>query len=54
LKQSKLKSTTIETVKAHIDLLGKAASDIQKKVEELVQPISTSISVIVTDSAPST
>ncbi|KJA30261.1 hypothetical protein HYPSUDRAFT_175624 [Hypholoma sublateritium FD-334 SS-4] len=39
LKESKTKSTTLDSVKVQIDLLMKTASDIQKKVDELVQPI---------------
>ncbi|KAF8165330.1 Fms-interacting protein-domain-containing protein [Crassisporium funariophilum] len=39
LKQSKSKVSTMESVKAQIDMLMKTASDIQKKVDELVQPI---------------
>ncbi|KAF8204991.1 Fms-interacting protein-domain-containing protein [Pholiota molesta] len=39
LKQSKSKLTTMDNVKTQIDLLMKTASEIQKKVDELVQPI---------------
>ncbi|KIM46171.1 hypothetical protein M413DRAFT_305729 [Hebeloma cylindrosporum] len=39
LKESKSKVTTMDSVKTQIDLLMKTASDIQKKVDELVQPI---------------
>jgi THO complex subunit 5 len=38
-KQSKSKLTTMDSVKTQIELLMKTASDIQKKVDELVQPI---------------
>ncbi|KAL0579691.1 hypothetical protein V5O48_002321 [Marasmius crinis-equi] len=38
LKESKLKATTLDSVKAQIEMLVKTASDIQKKVDELVQP----------------
>jgi len=39
LKESKSKLSTMDNVKSHIETLMKAASDIQKKVDELVQPI---------------
>ncbi|KAF9568885.1 hypothetical protein CPC08DRAFT_739343 [Agrocybe pediades] len=38
LKESKAKSATVDNVKSQIDLLYKTATDIQKKVDELVQP----------------
>ncbi|KAH9482677.1 THO complex subunit 5-like protein [Psilocybe cubensis] len=41
LKESKAKSTTMDSVKAHIETLMKTATEIQKKVDELVQPIPT-------------
>lgn len=36
LKQSRIKSTTVESVKSQIDALMKTATEIQKKVDELV------------------
>jgi len=42
LKQSKIKLTTVESVKLQIDTLMKAAADIQKKVDELVPPLVSS------------
>ncbi|KDQ64511.1 hypothetical protein JAAARDRAFT_52459 [Jaapia argillacea MUCL 33604] len=44
LKESKAKAATMENVKVQIDTLMKTAADIQKKVEELVQPIPASSS----------
>jgi len=41
LKQSKAKAATMDTVKSHIDTLMKTATDVQKKVDDLVQPKST-------------
>jgi len=44
LKETKAKIATIDSVKTQIDTLMKAAADIQKRVDDLVQPIqSTSI-----------
>ncbi|KAF8559093.1 hypothetical protein OG21DRAFT_1454305 [Imleria badia] len=42
LKQSKIKLSTVESVKLQIDTLMKAAADIQKKVDELVPPLVSS------------
>ncbi|KAF8621578.1 hypothetical protein AX15_007604 [Amanita polypyramis BW_CC] len=42
LKESKSKVSTLDNVKAQIDALMKTASDIQKKVDELVLPFTTS------------
>ncbi|EGO27529.1 hypothetical protein SERLADRAFT_382585 [Serpula lacrymans var. lacrymans S7.9] len=39
LKQSKSKLATMDSVKSQIDILMKAAADIQKRVDELVPPI---------------
>ncbi|KAF9485340.1 hypothetical protein BDN70DRAFT_871364 [Pholiota conissans] len=39
LKESKSKQTIMDNVKGHIDILMKTAVDVQKKVDELVQPI---------------
>ncbi|KAJ3722937.1 Fms-interacting protein-domain-containing protein [Lentinula raphanica] len=39
LKQSKANTNTLEGVKGHIDTLVKTAAEIQKKVDELVQPL---------------
>ncbi|KAF9055292.1 hypothetical protein BDZ89DRAFT_1055879 [Hymenopellis radicata] len=39
LKESKAKQTTMDNIKAHIDQVSLLASDIQKKVDELVLPI---------------
>jgi len=39
LKQSKTNTNTMDSVKGHIDALVKTASEIQKKVDELVQPL---------------
>ncbi|KAG6335638.1 hypothetical protein ID866_3454 [Astraeus odoratus] len=39
LKHSKVKSATVESVKSQIDALVKAATEIQKKVDELVPPL---------------
>ncbi|KAF9057563.1 Fms-interacting protein-domain-containing protein [Panaeolus papilionaceus] len=39
-KESKTKQTTMDNVKVQIDVLVKTATDIQKKVDDLVQPIS--------------
>ncbi|TFK43516.1 Fms-interacting protein-domain-containing protein [Crucibulum laeve] len=41
LKESKSKLATMDSVKTQIDVLMKTASEIQKKVDELVLPIST-------------
>ncbi|PPQ77735.1 hypothetical protein CVT25_011170 [Psilocybe cyanescens] len=41
LKESKAKSSTMDNVKTQIELLMKTASEIQKKVDELIQPISS-------------
>ncbi|KAI0921850.1 hypothetical protein AcW1_004288 [Taiwanofungus camphoratus] len=46
LKESKAKLATMDSVKAQIDTLIKTASDVQKKVGELVQPISTAESTL--------
>ncbi|KAJ3505947.1 hypothetical protein NLJ89_g7146 [Agrocybe chaxingu] len=40
LKESKAKAATMDNVKSQIDLLMKMANEIQKKVDEIVQPIS--------------
>ncbi|KAF8238692.1 hypothetical protein L208DRAFT_1354363 [Tricholoma matsutake] len=42
LKESKTKVATMDNVKAQIDILMRTASDIQKKVDQLVLPIPTS------------
>ncbi|KAJ3741117.1 Fms-interacting protein-domain-containing protein [Lentinula detonsa] len=39
LKQSKANTNTLDGVKGHIDALVKTASEIQKKVDELIQPL---------------
>ncbi|KAE9410529.1 hypothetical protein BT96DRAFT_961916 [Gymnopus androsaceus JB14] len=39
LKQSKTNMSTMDSVKGHIDALVKTASEIQKKVDDLVQPL---------------
>jgi len=39
LKQSKTKQTTADSVKSHIDTFMKTALDIQKKVDDLVGPM---------------
>ncbi|KAJ4478092.1 Fms-interacting protein-domain-containing protein [Lentinula aciculospora] len=39
LKQSRTNTNTLDGVKGHIDALVKTASEIQKKVDELVQPL---------------
>ncbi|KAJ3736354.1 Fms-interacting protein-domain-containing protein [Lentinula guzmanii] len=39
LKQSKVNTNTLDGVKGHIDALVKTASEIQKKVDELIQPL---------------
>ncbi|KAJ4481549.1 Fms-interacting protein-domain-containing protein [Lentinula edodes] len=39
LKQSRTNTNTLDSVKSHIDALVKTASEIQKKVDELVQPL---------------
>jgi len=39
LKESKAKVSTMDSVKSQLDMLMKTASEIQKKVDELVQPI---------------
>jgi THO complex subunit 5 len=39
LKESKSKSSTMDNVKSQIETLMKTASEVQKKVDELVQPI---------------
>ncbi|KAI0722934.1 Fms-interacting protein-domain-containing protein [Earliella scabrosa] len=41
LRESKAKLATMETVKAHIDTLMKTATEVRKKVHDLVQPIET-------------
>ncbi|ESK96018.1 fms interacting protein [Moniliophthora roreri MCA 2997] len=48
IKESKTKSSTLESVKLQIDNLVKTASEIQKKVDELVQPLPTSDSAMST------
>ncbi|CAA7259777.1 unnamed protein product [Cyclocybe aegerita] len=40
LKESKAKVATMDNVKSQIDLLMKTATEIQKKVDEIVQPTS--------------
>ncbi|KAF8351443.1 Fms-interacting protein-domain-containing protein [Amanita rubescens] len=45
LKESKSKVTTMDSVKVQIDTLMKTASDIQKRVDELVLPFTTCDSV---------
>ncbi|PFH52740.1 hypothetical protein AMATHDRAFT_1791 [Amanita thiersii Skay4041] len=42
LKESKVKLVTMDNVKSQIDMLMKTASDIQKKVDELVLPLTAS------------
>ncbi|KAF9075797.1 Fms-interacting protein-domain-containing protein [Rhodocollybia butyracea] len=42
LKRSRTNVNTLDSVKSHIDALVKTASDIQKKVDELVQPLPAS------------
>ncbi|KAJ7590928.1 Fms-interacting protein-domain-containing protein [Mycena floridula] len=49
LKEGKIKSTTMDSVKLQIDMLMKTASDIQKKVDELVQPLAEADVIIQTD-----
>lgn len=44
LKQSRSKAATLDTVRAHIDTLTKSATDIQKKVNDLVASIPTELS----------
>ncbi|RDB22608.1 THO complex subunit 5 [Hypsizygus marmoreus] len=44
LKESKSKAATMDSVKTQIDVLMKTASEIQKKVDQLVQPIPTAMS----------
>lgn len=39
LKQSKVKSTTVDSVKSQIDALMKTATEIQRRVDELVPPL---------------
>ncbi|KAI6151909.1 Fms-interacting protein-domain-containing protein [Pisolithus tinctorius] len=39
LKQSKVKSATVDSVKSQIDALMKTATEIQKRVDELVPPL---------------
>ncbi|KAF5389053.1 hypothetical protein D9757_004898 [Collybiopsis confluens] len=39
LKQSRVNLNTLDSVKGHIDALVKTASEIQKKVDELIQPL---------------
>ncbi|KAJ8086634.1 hypothetical protein AAF712_001980 [Marasmius tenuissimus] len=46
MKDSKAKAATMENVKAQIDTLVKTASEIQKKVEELVQPLPATDSML--------
>ncbi|TFK91833.1 hypothetical protein K466DRAFT_573451 [Polyporus arcularius HHB13444] len=41
LKESKAKLATMESVKSHIDTLMKTATEVQKKVHDLVDPIPT-------------
>jgi len=45
LKESKSKVTTMDSVKVQIDTLMKTASDIQKRVDELVLPFTMSDSL---------
>ncbi|KAK2466224.1 hypothetical protein APHAL10511_001866 [Amanita phalloides] len=45
LKESKAKVMTLDSVKAQLDSLMKTASDIQKKVDELVLPFTTCESI---------
>jgi len=40
LRETKAKSSTLENVKTQIDFLVKTASEIQKKVDDLVLPVS--------------
>ncbi|KAL4075847.1 Fms-interacting protein-domain-containing protein [Scleroderma yunnanense] len=42
LKQSRIKSTTVDSVKSQIDALMKTATEIQKRVDELVPPLPSS------------